>query len=595
MAEITKISTPLVPKENVGNKYKPNTDQAFEITDPSKIHKPAQEGKIFDQRTDSQALRDSMGKAAIASLLKDTNDLANVIKRLALLIETGISTSEVMDDPQMKRMLGSAFVTPDKLMDAVREQDQSAVLFKGEAFDVLRDLLSRFPDNPKIREAVANLLKAFECNVNSQQSVRTILMNCENILDYLFSKDKAQFSDYLDGLTEAILPKQPNTGAELTGQTAPHQAAENTAAGQTQQAGTTDQAEQPAQAGQAPQTEQTSHPPQSGQAPQAEQIAQGEQIPQSAANPGQPVVVDGAVIFEEAGQPVTKPFPGGEAASAQASHQVQQQTEAPTITPKEVAQLLKGNLLPLLGEIVVKYNQNEKIRDHVMVAVHNTVRVDQGTPEALRIAINKLVRELRQVASLPEDFTRGLTDAIFQNSREAGQVGNQIMEKLVDVINDALRSEQSSPATIRQAETLLMSFLQNQSVIMDVLHFVLPIQIGDDQMIAEMYVDPDSENGGNGNGSGKQSRKIFLSFESKVHGAFELSFLESGEYVDFAMWCPGPLVKGLGGMKRSFANMMQTYGYTMNSFSIEEYKRPQSVAEVFPNLLNRRMGIDVRI
>lgn len=580
MAEITKISTPLVPKENVGNKFKPNTDQAFEITDPSKIHKPAQEGKIFDQRTDSQALRDSMGKAAIASLLKDTNDLANVIKRLALLIETGISTSEVMDDPQMKLMLGSAFVAPDELMDAVREQDQSAVLFKGEAFDVLRDLLSRFPDNPKIRETVANLLKAFECNVNSQQSVRTILMNCENILDYLFSKDKAQFSDYLDGLTEAILPKQPNTGAELTGQTAPHQAAENTATSQTQQAGTTGQDERPVQ---------------SGQAPQTEQIAQGEQIPQSAATPGQPVVVGGAVIFEEAGQPASQPFPGGEAASTQASQQVQQQTEAPAMTPKEVAQLLKGNLLPLLGEIVVKYNQNEKIRDHVMVAVHNTVRVDQGTPEALRIAINKLVRELRQVASLPEDFTRSLTDAIFQNSREAGQVGNQIMEKLVNVINDALRSEQSSPATIRQAETLLMSFLQNQSVIMDVLHFVLPIQIGDDQMIAEMYVDPDSENGGNGNGNGKQSRKIFLSFESKVHGAFELSFLESGEYVDFAMWCPGSLVKGLGGMKRSFANMMQTYGYTMNSFSIEEYKRPQSVAEVFPNLLNRRMGIDVRI
>jgi hypothetical protein len=228
-----------------------------------------------------------------------------------------------------------------------------------------------------------------------------------------------------------------------------------------------------------------------------------------------------------------------------------------------------------------------------MVAVHNTVRVDQGTPEAVRAAISKLVRELRQVANLPEDFSRNLTDAIFQNSREIKLAANRVMERLTEVISEALRSEQSSPAAIRQAETLLMSLLQNQSAIMDVLHYVVPIQMGDDQMIAELYVDPDSDNGGRADG--KASRKVFLAFESGAHGAFELSFMQTGDRVDFAMWCPGVLVDGLSGMKRYFSQIMQTHGYTMNSFSIDEYKRPQSVAEVFPNLLNRRVGIDVRV
>jgi hypothetical protein len=270
------------------------------------------------------------------------------------------------------------------------------------------------------------------------------------------------------------------------------------------------------------------------------------------------------------------------------------QESSAVLPQKEIAQILKGNLLPLLGEIVVKYNQNGKIRDHVMVAVHNTVRVDQGTPEAVRAAISKLVRELRQVANLPEDFPRNLTDAIFQNSREAKQADNRVMEKLVDVINEALRSEQSSPAAIRQAETLLLSLLQNQSAIMDVLHYVVPIQMNGEQMIAELYIDPDSDNGG-GKTEGKSSRKVFLAFETKAHGAFELSFLQTGDRVDFSMWCPGVLVGGLSGMKRYFSTVMQAHGYTMNSFTIDEYKRPQSVAEVFPNLLNRRVGIDVRV
>jgi hypothetical protein len=603
MAEITKISSPLIPKENVGNRFKPNTDQAFELTDPSKIHKPSQDGKIFEQRPEGQALRDSMGRAAIASLLKDTGDLTAIIKRLAYLVETGLSTTEVMEDPEVRQLLNSAFVSREEMAASFQEQERAAVLFRGEAFDVLRDLLAKFPDNPRIRDAVASLLKAFEYHVNTGGSIRAILTNCENILEYLFSKDRAQFSEYLQGLTQTILPKEETAtqnprlpqNAEQTTQARPGEAARS-ANTQTQPEG----AARPANA----QTQPAELPQQANAPSQPAQATQNPAIRQDAAENAAPAAPQGAE-----GQGQTPPAAQQDAAEGRGQVWPEnapppQNTQARAATPlqesllpipqKEIAQILKGNLLPLLGEIVVKYNQNDKIRDHVMVTVHNTVRVDQGTPEAVRAAITKLVRELRQVAYLPENFARNLTDAIFQNSREAKFSGNRVMETFAEVISEALRSEQSSPATIRQAETLLMSLLQNQSAIMDVLHYVVPIQMGSDQMIAELYIDPDSENG-DGRSEGKESRKLFLAFESPTHGAFELSFMQIGDRVDFAMWCPSALVNALSGMKRNISDLMQIHGYTMNSFSIDEYKRPQSVAEVFPNLLNRRVGIDVRV
>jgi hypothetical protein len=607
MAEITKITTPLIPQENVGNRYKPTTDQAFDLTDPSRVHRPGNDGaKILDSRTDSQALRDSFGRAALFGLLSETNDLAGTIKRLALLIETGLSTSETLSNPEARAMLESMYVPPQEVLNTVLEQDKASVLFKGEAFDVLRDLASRFADNPRVAGAIANLLKAFELNVNTENSIRTILVHCENILDYLFSGDKAQFTEYLNGLAETLLPQQTQNG-EAANQTQGQQpAAQGEAAqGEAAQAQNTSgerfvlpqardgaaqtsappNANQPAAQGEAAQTQNTS-----GERFVLPQAQDGTAQTSAPPNANQPAAQNT--------QPGTVPQSGQAAQSAQTAQNTQNTQQAPAnaapIPQREMAQILKNNLLPLLGEIVVKYGQSERIRDHVMVVVHNTVRVDQGTPEALRESVNKLVRELRQVANLPEGFARSLTEAVMKNVENVRQSGNQVMERMTEVISEALRSDSSTPAVVRQAETLLMSLLQNQSSVMNVLHFVLPMQTPEGQMIAEMYVDPDSEESA-GRGGGKQSRKIFLSFESPAHGSFELSFLQTGEYVDFAMWCPEPLVNGLSGMKRHFANIMQTYGFTMNSFSIDEFREPQSMAEVFPNLLDRRVGIDVRI
>lgn len=586
MAEITKITTPMMPKENTSVKHKPITDQAFELTDPTKVHKQENEGQIRDRQPDtSTLLKDSMGRPAIVPLLKNPGEMIQAFKKIAFFVEMGVSASDAAKDVATRELLESLFVSPKQVAGVIEEQDKSSVLFKGEAFDVLRDIVGKFGDSPKVKDAVVNLLKTFEQNVNAQNSVKTILNNCNNLLGYMFSRDRGQFANYIKELAQMLLPENEAAGfiekmpdipappqANVQEQTAPPQ---NT--GQ-QSVVQQEQAQNPQDVTTSQNTENRQASMQGEIPKQGQEVQQQEQ--QSQQTGKQPLdPLSYGLNTEKFGNELQK-----------TAHQAATEPNAIQLSQKETAQILKNNLLPLLSEIVVKYNQSDKIRDIVMVVVHNLVRVDKGTPEALKDAAGKLVNELKDLANIPKGFERQFLEAINQSASNAKSQTNTVISKLSDVVSEALRSPDTNPAVLRQAESMLVSMLQNQSSVMDILHFVIPFQTPQGQVFTELYVDPETEERvGKQKG---QSRKIFLSVESEAHGSFEFSFLETGDHVDFAMWAPEDLVQGLAGLKRNFANIMQLHGYTMNTFKVDEMKAPHTVAEVFPRLIEKKVGID---
>ena len=540
MAEITKVTTPMVSKENVGGKLRPVSDQAFDLTDPSKIHKSDHEGKVADRQPEQPGanLKDSMGRAAIVPLLKNAGEIIQAFKKIAFLVEMGVSASDVANDAQVKELLESLFVPSDKLLNAILEQDKSAILFKGSVFDILHDILGKFEEFPKVRDAIANLLKSFDHNVNFENSIKTILYNSSSILDYMFTQDREQFADYLTGLAKMLLPQEK--AAKIMAAVNPMQAEQED--------------------GEVPAHQKPGEEAQAGSQKAAAQQPEHQAKTQS---PEMQTAKDG---------------------------------QAPTVeqvSQKEAARILKNSLLPLLGEIVTKYHQSEKIRDVMMVVIHNIVRADQGTPEALNDAVEKLLANLKQVANVPENFERNLLSLVQSSVEDATNTPNSVIEKLSEIISETLRSSEANPAVVRQAESMLISMLQNQGSIMDIMHFMLPVETPIGKVFTELYVDPESEEKA-GRQTGK-SRKIFLSIESDTYGSFELSFLETNGHVDFALWCPEDLLKPISGLKRHFGDIMQTYGYTMSNFAIDVMRGQHSVAEVFPRLLNKKVGIDVQI
>ncbi len=559
MAEITKITTPIVPKENLAPKLKPVTDQAFELTDPTKVHKGDNEGKAAERQSENfNLLRESLGRPALIPLLKNAGNLTEILNRIGMLVETGLSASDAANDAAVKELLDAVLLSPNELLPAVMEQDKATVLFKGEVFDIMRDILARFPENLRIKNAVVNLLKAFDLNVNAQNSYKNILYSSYGILDYMFSGDRSQFETYLNNLADMLFPApQPEAAAQENPQAA-------------QQAGNTAQAQETAGTAQTQETSGAPQPQRAGETPASSQTQSAQaEMDKTLAN---------AVKGRQNGEQEVK--------SAQASQ--------PPVSQKEAVGILKNNLLPLLGEIVVKYYQNAKIRDAVMVVVHNMVRVDQGSEESLEAAAQKLTKELGELANLPKDFAKQFVDLVKQSAAEARAMPNDVVEKLTGIIEKALLEPGANPAILRQSENMLISMLQNQNSLMDILHFILPLQTPMGQAFTEFYVDPETDESVGGRAQGK-SHKVFISVDSEAHGKFELCFLATGSQVDFSMWCPETLVDSLKGLRRYLGDVMQSHGYTMQGFAIDRMREEHSVAEVFPRLLEKKVGMDVTI
>ena len=518
MAEITKITAPVIPRENSGSKFRPASEQTFELNNPDKIGKSGEagKGKINDHDPRDNPLRGQLNNDMVRMLMRDAGDLTQNLQKMFLIIQAGMSASDIMADPVIKQLFSQLFTSPDQLMKLLEQQDDSSVLFRGKAFEVLRDALVRFESHQGVKDAVVTLLKTFEQNVNSHNSIKTILYNATNILDFMFSADREQFAGYLAGLADMLLPPPTQPQAQVTVQQAQSSLADT--------------------------------------------------------------IMNQAQVLEAKGEAAPEKQTFGKEVATQ----------------KEAANILKNNLLPLLGEIVVKYHQNAKIRDIVMVIVHNIVRVDKGTPEGLRDAVENLAQELKKVANLPENFAADMLKSLEGSAANARSVNNDIMEKISLLIGEVLRSDESSAPMIRQSENLLFSMLQNQGSMMGVLHFIFPMITADDRIFTEMYVDPESDEN-KGRDTDEVTRKIFVTAESENHGSFELCFWQTGDRVDFSMWTPEILVKPLASMKRTLGDMMQIHGFTMNSFSVEQFIQAHSVAQVFPRLLGRKVGIDVRI
>ncbi|MDR2909112.1 MAG: hypothetical protein LBU86_04440 [Oscillospiraceae bacterium] len=508
MAEITKVTTPLIPRENPG-KSRPLTEQAAELNNPQKVNRPADDSKILDHETSGRSLREMLGRTAMAPVLRGSAEVIGQLQKMVNILQMGISTSEIITGDPIKQLLSQMFVGGDRLFALLMEQDASATIFKGDAFNLLRDIAGRFEQNPAVKGALANVLKSFEYNVNLDNSVKTILYQCENLLDYMFSKDRTQFGQYLDSLESMLMTGSAEDGIILGENGLPVRQGE-------------------------------------GQSPRA---------------------ADNAALF--AGSRMT-------------------------VNPKEAASVLKNNLLPLLGEIVVKYYQSESIRDIVMVVVHNIVRVDKGTPEAIQESVENFTDMLGRFANLGENFAKSLTEALSRASERVKASGNDVMEKISKVISETLRSSDSSPAALRQAENLLLGLLHNQSSTMNLLQYILPLDMGNDRVYAEMYVDPDSEEA-SGAKEGEHGRKVFLAVESESHGSMELCFWQTGERVEISMWCPEALVGPVNAMKKTLRELAAAHGYTMTGFSVEELKKHHSIIQVFPKLMERKVGIDVRV
>lgn len=463
MADILKITSPIAPRENIHNTNRQiPTEGVFDLTNPNVIIKAPPSPVITHKNQFEQGAMAHLSKELLGPLLKNTDALLDTMRKIVLMINNTSTTTGTIP----KEFLEKLFIKPEQMLESLITNEKNETAFGGPFFDILR-LMAKLDNQPRLNTAIVSVLKYFDCFINKENTLDTIIHQGKSLPNQLFKTDRV-----------VVEEAQKTLG----------------------------------------------------------------------------------LLVENKGE-----------------------------NSKEIIKFLKNEYIPVLRQIVQKYNQDQSIRNQVMGIIHNIVRVDKGEPKRLEDASSNLVEELKALTNLSD---KDLVDLKVQLMKKATESKPEVEDKdVATLISKAL--EKSEPIAInRVAHTLLTYLVQSESPVLPIAHYVMPIDFHGDKTYVEFFVDKDCKER---KGDAKDSRNIFFTIQSEKHGTFEVDLLARDQYVELFIKCPENLLENVKNIKTILREKIEGQGYRLAAYQVGPYKEGLSILERFPKFAIRKAGINVKV
>lgn len=181
MADILKISTPLVPKNPIqSTKQSVDPTVPFQLNDVQRVIKSQAQSEILSQNSGASIKEES--PSLLTSLLKDPMVTVSFLKNIQLLQEM-ISLLPAHNNAvtkEIQKLFEELLITQDKIVPELIRQEHASTRFKGGLFDFLRNL-SLSSSSPEVKSGIANLLKA----LNGTSLKKDLLDSVSNNLMFL--------------------------------------------------------------------------------------------------------------------------------------------------------------------------------------------------------------------------------------------------------------------------------------------------------------------------------------------------------------------------------------------------------------------------
>ncbi len=182
MADMIRSATPITNK-NIIQPMREHIDgdiTPFDLQNPSKVIKATPDSELLKQNTgniDKQAAPE-----ILLDLLKDPSVTVNFIKNILMLQEIVglISMQNAPVTEEIEQLFAQLAVKPENLAQELINQEKSSTSFKGDLFDVLRNMVKDNP-SPELKRAVENMLKA----INTENSKADVLKALSGTMKYL--------------------------------------------------------------------------------------------------------------------------------------------------------------------------------------------------------------------------------------------------------------------------------------------------------------------------------------------------------------------------------------------------------------------------
>lgn len=266
----------------------------------------------------------------------------------------------------------------------------------------------------------------------------------------------------------------------------------------------------------------------------------------------------------------------------------------PEITAtSEKLTILKNEVIPFLSKYVSQTNDFGRVRDTITLLINNIARLNTSSKEDI---INKFVDLLdfckfqfdlddKQIDYIKQQFAQKLTNPKTEE--------NEMLDTMFKLISKGNTDEKSSVSRAIYRD-VSNSLLLDNSVFMPLTHLFLPVTFQGKFMFTELWIDKDA-NRNNPQGDRTPITKLFVTFDIKTLGYFEATVVLLEKRADVEINCPSTLDEGNREVQNNIARIFANNGFEINSITTTKGEPNKKLSEVFPNMFDKRRGVDVTV
>ena len=593
MPDLLQTTLPVLPKNYVSPTAKTNiqNDEIFDLVDLSKVIKTSERGEQAQQDNATFENQNIVSPKMPMLISKDPSYTAGSLK--ALLSNETISQLQNTGNDELAARLtefaNELMLAPEDVAEDLLKQKDTLSIFNGKFFDMLRNLASH-TSNTEIRNSIAALLKSISTMSSSKEILNSISLNLKALAAEMYANKQ---------LYEPLMT--------LSKLFASSQAMENF-------------------------SELKNHVLSVlGEASQS--ILMNEQTKNII-----PLIIYNLSRFQQNPSAIVDNLRGllefisSQSLKDRLMHEFSQFIENSDMSADIKEALLTNSqsaqqerqLNNLLENLI--YNANLFCKNADISSIKQSLSglntsngilslqniLSQILPEGANADIQSLLsdfnvnQDLNQLINRLTSFLDGLENeevkmALTQSLNEAlntlASKGAKYsmpssMDNLAVFLSKNLNDSILRSTNAFNKQITIQNLLTAPGVFTPLSHYLLPLQYNNSRAFGELWVDNNSEGKGT---KDEDATHFFLSFSIENIGDFELEVYAVNTELSINLLCPEDFQKTFAKIKDHISRIVAVSGFTPKETRIGPLIHKRNIVDVFPNLKEKRSGLNVTI
>lgn len=253
----------------------------------------------------------------------------------------------------------------------------------------------------------------------------------------------------------------------------------------------------------------------------------------------------------------------------------------------------RGNIPREVGQAASLLNsEGNPVRSAALLLLQHIAKFENGGKEQLQQLYDKLAQpgvyeELQENGILQEKL-----DEAFSALSRLGGGGRNVFADVFSRLVEKGANGEAGLENIQQFYNIMNGMLVNESVYLPLIHLLVPFRYQDQQVVSEMWINPDAEGE---SVTGNRRIKMLLKFDIRDLGRFDLLLALENRQVGIQLYVPKQLRERAETIGRDVSRIFRKNGLTVGQMLVREKRGEIKVPDVFPEIREKERTINVRI